>query len=136
MSRINDKIDKIENYLNELKDIVPDKLEEYESNNLIKAACERYFEKIVEAITDIAFMTIAKKKFEIPEDDIDSFRILLKHKIIREDLYKRLKQAKGMRNILAHQYGTIDNKIVFHAITEELKKDTKEFIKAIKEKIK
>tara|TARA_B100001971_G_C18123598_1_gene500770 strand:- start:4 stop:414 length:411 start_codon:yes stop_codon:yes gene_type:complete len=136
LSRINDKIDKIENYLNELKDIVPDKLEEYESNNLIKAACERYFEKIVEAITDIAFMTIAKKKFEIPEDDIDSFRILLKHKIIREDLYKRLKQAKGMRNILAHQYGTIDNKIVFHAITEELKKDTKEFIKAIKEKIK
>ena len=128
MSRINEKIDEIKMYLNELSNIVPDKFEDYKSNNLIKAACERYFEKIIEAITDVAFILIAKKRFRIPEDDTDSFRILLEHKIINEELYKKLKNAKGMRNIIAHEYGKIDDEIVFEAIKEELSKDVREFI--------
>ena len=118
-------------YLNELSKIVPSEFDDYKSNKLVKAACERYFEKIVEAVTDIAFMVIVKRKLRVPEDDIDAFRILLEHKIINEELYKKLKQAKGMRNILAHQYGTINDKIVFEAISEELDKDVKKFIQLI-----
>ena len=38
-----------------------------------------------------------------------------------------------MRNIIAHEYGKIDDKIVFEAITEELERDVKEFIKKVKE---
>lgn len=135
MSKIEDKINQIKKYLNELADIAPDKFDEYGSNKLVKAACERYFEKIVEAVTDVAFMAIAKKKFRIPEDDIDSFKILFENKIIKEGLYKKLKQAKGMRNIIAHEYGKIDDNIVFVAITEELDKDIRTFIEYI-EKIK
>ena len=76
-------------------------------------------------------MAIKQKKFEIPEDDIDAFRILLDHKIIQEALYQKLKDAKGMRNILAHQYGEINDAIVFGSITEELEKDVKEFLEKI-----
>jgi len=36
-----------------------------------------------------------------------------------------------MRNIIAHEYGEIDDEIVFNAITEELIKDVGEFIKGI-----
>ena len=132
MNKISEKIGQIEKYLNELSDIVPDKFKDYKSNNLVKAGCERYFERIIEAITDVAFMLIAKKKFRIPEDDIDSFRILLEYKIINEELYKKLKQAKGMRNILAHEYGRIDDETVFKAITEELEKDVRDFIDNVK----
>ena len=135
MSKIKDKIDGIHIFLEELSKIVPSEFNEYKSNNLVKAACERYFEKVVEAVTDIAFMIIVKRKFRVPEDDIDAFRILLEHKIIDEELYKKLKQAKGIRNILTHQYGTIKDEIVFEAIKEELGKDVREFIDCI-EKIK
>ena len=131
MSKIKDKINETHVYLDELYKIVPSEFDDYKSNKLVKAACERYFEKIVEAVTDIAFMVIVKRKLRVPEDDIDAFRILLEHKIINEELYKKLKQAKGMRNILAHQYGTINDKIVFEAITEELEKDVKKFIQLI-----
>lgn len=132
MSKISEKIKEIEEYLEELKDIVPDKFEEYRSNKLVKAACERYIEKIVEGVTDISFMAITSKKFEIPEDDIDSFRILKEHKIINEELYKKLKEAKGMRNFITHQYGKINDKLVFDSITKELNKDINKFIKEIK----
>lgn len=135
MSKIKDKINEINVYLDELSNIVPSEFDEYKSNNLVKAACERYFEKIVEAVTDIAFMVIVKRKLRVPEDDIDAFKILLEHKIINEELYKKLKEAKGMRNILAHQYGKIDDKIVFEAIKEKLDNDIRNFIKHIKKVI-
>ena len=133
MSKIRDKIDGIHIFLEELSKIVPSEFNEYKSNNLVKAACERYFEKVVEAVTDIAFMLIVKRKFRIPEDDIDAFGILLEHKIIDEELYKKLKQAKGMRNILTHQYGTVKDEIVFEAISEELDRDTRNFLEKIKD---
>ena len=132
MKRVNEKIKQIESFLDELKDIIPDKFKEYRSSNLVKAGCERYFEKIIEGVTDISFMVIAIKKLKIPEDDIASFRILLEHKIITERLYKKLKEGKGMRNILAHQYGDIDDEIIYESITQQLDKDVRDFIDSIK----
>ena len=131
MSKIKDKINQIHVYLEELSKIVPSEFDDYKLNNLIKAACERYFEKIIEAITDMAFMVIVKRNLKIPEDDIDAFNILLENKIIDEELYKKLKQAKGMRNILAHQYGTVNDEVVFETIKEELDKDVEDFIKKV-----
>ena len=130
--RLKDKINEIESLLVDLNEAIPNTIEEYKSNKILKAACERYTEKIIEGVTDLAFMVIKQKKFEIPEDDIDAFRILFDHKIIQEALYQKLKEAKGMRNILAHQYGEVDDAIVFEAITEELEKDVREFISKIK----
>jgi len=129
--RINDKIKEIEGYLTELSEIMPKNFEEYKDVKT-KAACERYFEKIVEAVIDLAFLIIKDKGFKIPEEDKESFDILIKEKIIPEELAERFKDAKGMRNIIAHEYGSVDDEIVFNAITEEIEKDTKEFIKAVK----
>lgn len=136
MSKINEKITQIQGFLDELMETVPATLEEYESNRVIKAACERYFENIVEAITDLAFMVISQKKFRIPEDDIDSFKILEQNGITSNELYKHLKDAKGMRNFIAHQYGEINNKLVFEAIKEEISKDVTEFIGSVRKHIK
>lgn len=132
MSKITDKINAINTYCEELVEIVPDTFEEYTSSNLIKAACERYFEKIVEAATDVAFIVIVQKKFRIPEDDIDAFRILFDNKMIPKEVYKKMKQAKGMRNVLAHQYGIVDDKIVFEAMTKELENDVHLFLTSLK----
>jgi len=135
MKRIKEKINEIKLFLSELEEIIPNKFEEYTSNKTVKAACERYIEKIIEGITDIAFMIIKQRKFEIPEDDIDAFRILNEHKIIQGLLYKKLKEAKGMRNILAHEYGKIDDQIVFNSLNE-LQKDVEGFLKEISKLVK
>ena len=132
MSKISDKIDEIKEYLNELAEIAPSKIEEYKSNIEKKAACERYFEKIVEAITDLAFLIIKNKRLKIPEDDIDAFNILLENRIIDSNLENKLRGAKGMRNIISHQYGKIDDEIVFEGITQDLDTDARKFIKSIK----
>ncbi len=132
MNRREDKIDEIGKYLDELESILPLNFEEYEKDIKIKAACERYFEKIIEAVIDLVFIVIKQKNFKIPEEDRHAFDILAEEKIISERLSEKLKDAKGMRNVIAHEYGKIDDELVFEAITEQLGKDIKEFLDAIR----
>lgn len=134
MNRIKDKIGQIEAFLNELGSIAPDNFEEYASDIEKKAACERYAEKIVEAVIDLAFLMIKNNRLRIPESDTDAFNILVENKIIDEALAANLKKAKGMRNIITHQYGEIDNQIIFEAVKNKLKMDVKKFIRAISKK--
>ena len=136
MSRINEKINEIQKYLDELTEMVPNTLKDYESNKIIRAACERYFEKIVESVTDLAFIVIFLKKFRVPDDDIDSFKILEENGIIDNEIYNKLKDAKGMRNFIAHQYGQINNQIVYESIAEELEKDVRKFIEKVEGSLK
>jgi len=130
--RIEDKTKEIEQYLDELLTIVPDSLDIYKNDIKIKAACERYFEKIIESIVNLTFLIIKDKNLKIPEEDKEAFDILYKEGIIKKKLADRLKEAKGMRNILAHEYGKVDDEIVFNSITFELENDIKEFLKEIK----
>lgn len=134
--RLQDKIAEIEKYLSELGTIMPKKFQDYEPDLKTKAACERYFEVITQAEADLAFLVIRSKGLKIPEEERQAFGILAEEKIIPAKLAERLKEAKGMRNILAHQYGGVDDKIVFDSITKELTKDVREFIQNVKRALK
>ena len=134
-SRIKEKIEEIQQYLNELESIKPDSLKEYLNDLKEKAACERYVEKIMEAVTDLSFLLIKKYDFEKPDDDQSAFKILADNDIITSKVLEKLRNAKGMKNIISHQYGTIDDEIVFEAITQELIKDVREFLKEVGKKI-
>lgn len=127
MSRVKDEIIKVEKYLHELREIVPDSFSNYSENFEKKAACERYFEKIVESVVSISYLFCRHENFEI-QDKSRSFDILLENKIISKELLVKLKEAKGMKNIIAHKYGEIDDFIVFETIIKELIQDIEFFI--------
>ena len=129
--RIKDKIAQIKQYLEELNELKPSTLEDYLEDFTKKAACERYAEKITQALVDLAFLVVKEKKLRIPEEDEEAFDILAKAKVISQSLAIELKNAKGMRNILAHEYGKVNDEIVFNAVDGELERDAKEFIKDI-----
>lgn len=131
-SRKEEKIDEIEKYLFELEEILPTDLEEYKRDIKQKAYCERYFEKIVEAVIDLVFLIIRERGLKTPEDDESSFNILKKENLISETICRKLIEAKGMRNIIAHEYGKIDDEKVFHSITEEIIPDTRDFLNTVK----
>ena len=134
--RINDKIEQIQQFLSELPEIVPNSIEEYLSDISAKAACERYAEKIIQALIDLAFLIIREKKLQSPEDELQAFKILEINKIISTNLSERLQDAKRMRNIIVHEYGEIDDNIIYIAITEQLERDTNEFINSIELSLK
>lgn len=136
-NRMNEKIEEIEQFISELYKFIPPNitLEDYKNDLKTKAICERYSEKIIEAVEDLAFLIINYNNLKYPENEKEIFDVLVKHNIISEKLSKQLKDAKGMRNIIAHEYGKIDDEIVFEAATEQLEKDINEFVKDIEEKL-
>jgi len=129
--RIKDKIEEIDKYLEELYSFIPNDFNEYENDFKIKAACERYFERIIEAVIDLAFLFVRDKGLKKPEDDEVVFDILHDNDVISKELNERLKNAKGMRNIISHKYSNIDDNIVFESVSERLDKDVMEFIESL-----
>ena len=88
--RINDKLEEIEEFLSILLDIIPNSFEEYKSNYEKKWSCEKGFQNIIEAITDVSFLMINEKRLNEPKDDLNAFEILSKKGLITEVLYKKI----------------------------------------------
>lgn len=130
MGRIEDKIQELQAYLDELSSILPTSLEEYKKSIEKKAACERYFEKIIESTIDLAYLIIKKERLDITEKE-KIFQVLFDNKLISENVLSKLKNAKGMRNILAHRYGELDDELIFESVTEELIQDIELFLKEL-----
>ncbi len=129
--RIESKIEELEEYLEEFESFEIPELEQYRNDKKLKAACERYFEKIVEAIISLTLLLIKYKKLKQPEDEEHAFIILSKSGIISEEFAKRLRDAKDMRNRIVHNYVTIDDSVAYHAFSKEIVKDAEEFLGAI-----
>ena len=134
MSRINDKIEEIEKSLDMLNSFTPKDFDEYSKDEKTKAACEHFFEKIIEALADLAFLCIKDMRLVLPKDDVEAFVVLAKNGLISVTLAERLREAKGMRNIISHEYGKVDDELVFDAITNEIPRDAREFIDLINKK--
>ncbi len=132
MNRIKDKEEEIQKQLEELESILPSSYKEYERSIEKKAACERYFEKVVESLIELGYLILKKERFSIPEDN-RIFYALFEKNVISESLMHRLSNAKGMRNILSHKYGEVNDELVYESITEELIRDSEDFLNSIEE---
>ena len=126
-----DKIKELEKYLKELEKVIPQDFEEYIKNLEKRLACERAFEKIIQSVNDLAILIIKKERLTIPDENTKAFEVLSKKNIISSELATNLKKAMGMRNFLAHQYGNIDDEVVFEEIQKEITKDVKEFLREV-----
>lgn len=122
---LQDKREQIKIYLKELHSIIPKNIHSYDLKT--KAACERYVEKIVEASVDYGRLLLKEYGISLPDEDYSVFSLLAEKKIISSNLADKLKRAKGMRNRLAHQYGDIDDEIIFDAL-QYMREDIAEFI--------
>ena len=117
--------------MEELQEFLPETEKEYETNTMARRSSEKTFELASETVIDICNIFISEKKLRQPQDNRDSVKRLMEQKILEEKLGGHLMDMIGFRNLLVHQYGKIDDEIVFEAITEELEKDVKNFISII-----
>jgi uncharacterized protein YutE (UPF0331/DUF86 family) len=84
----------------------------------------------MEAVTDLVMLVIKDKKLIVPEDNSKSFGILAEAKIINEELAEKLQKARGMRNVLVHQYRDVNDEIIFNA-TSSQQGDVKSFLEKV-----
>ncbi|WP_293983200.1 DUF86 domain-containing protein [uncultured Clostridium sp.] len=113
------KIETIERCINRIKIVYennPDNLKDYTKQDSIMLNIQR----ACEASIDLAMHIISVKRLGIPQNSRDAFEVLNEHKIIDDKLSRNLKAMVGFRNIVVHDYQSINIKVVQSIISNNL----------------
>jgi uncharacterized protein YutE (UPF0331/DUF86 family) len=75
---------------------------------MLRAAVERWMQVAIEACIDVATHEVAVRGWTPPEYSRDAFLTLAGHGLLPMPLGKRLALAAGLRNVLVHDYVSVD----------------------------
>lgn len=115
-NRILAKVAELDGYLGELDSIRPTDREEYDEIEK-KRACERLLQISIETVISICQLFVVGLQLGLPSEENDLFEKLARAGIVSPDLAKILYGMKGFRNILVHEYGKVDDDLVFLFLT-------------------
>jgi len=113
--RVLAKIDELDGYLRELAEIAPRDFNDFQKTTT-KRACERLLQIAVETVLDICQLFVSGYRLGLPTQEEDLFERLSKAGHITSSLKHLLKDMRGFRNILVHEYAEVDDEIVFETI--------------------
>ncbi len=119
---INYRLDLILKYLERLKQLESVSLEDYLNNFDQQLITEHLLQLIIEAASDINSSLLVQVHEITPATYFDSFIEAGRRGIISTELAADLAQSAGLINRLVHQYETLDNRLVFAAISLALEK--------------
>lgn len=117
--RILARLDDLDGYLRELRQVVPLSFEGFRRVET-KRACQRLLQISVESVIDICGLLVAGLLLGLPAEEEDVFAKLETAGIVSPELGQVLRRMRGLRNILVHEYGRVNDRIVFEVLKEKL----------------
>lgn len=129
---IYDKIMEMEYPLSLVQENMPQGAEEFSSMGLMRDGIMKRVEFIIQNIIDICAVISADLKLEKPYSEDDIIDNMNMAGILEENLVRKIHEMKGLRNVLVHRYGKIDDGLVYESLTRDLD-DFEIFINRIRE---
>ncbi len=117
--RVLTKLDELDGYLRELRAVAPDRFADYQRTEK-RRSCERLIQVSVEAVIDICALLVAGLRLGLPGEEDDLFERLYRHGAISGPMADTLRRMKGLRNLLVHEYGRVNDEIVFETVRGRL----------------
>lgn len=118
------KLSELEKYYRQIKEYEEITVDEYSADWKAQRIVERTLQMMIETCADIASHIIADKGFRVPRSYADTFKVLYEENILQSSLFHSVNKMAKFRNIVVHQYDTVDAEIVVGI----LKKDLKDFM--------
>jgi len=128
------KIDQMKGYLTELEKVLPETYEDYKTIEK-RRSTERLLQLSIEAVIDICNLVVSGLDLGLPSKESDLFDKLANEGIISEETKNTLYEMRGFRNILVHEYATVDNQLVFET-AQDSTEDFRKFTSEIKYRLK
>ena len=114
------KISIIKNCLNTIQKVTsldPAKLDDY----MVEDVFVLNLQRAIQASIDMANIIIAMKGWRLPASYKDSFKELLKQKIIDQATFEQMSKMVGFRNIAVHEYQELNRAILASILKNNLK---------------
>jgi len=118
--RILVKVDQLEGYLRDLCSIEPRDFQEYRQVEK-KRACERMLQLAIEVAIDICHLLVSGLRLGLPAEEADLFGKLTAANVLSTEMGEILREMKGFRNILVHEYAVVDDRLVYEAVKSKAK---------------
>lgn len=132
---ITGKLSRLREYLSYLSTLRDTSLEAFTTDFKARGAAERYLHLAIESVIDIGNEIISALQFRRPERYRDIPYILAEAGIIPSELAVEVAKMIGFRNLLVHDYATIDRGLE-HEFLQTRLPDFKTFMKCIAEWLK
>lgn len=120
---INEKLEKLKEYLGLLKVYRKSSLEELKKDLKLQGAVRCYLQLSIECAIDIGEIIISGLRLPRPEEAGEVIEILGRQRIIPISFSKKFAPVAGLRNILVHEYAKVD----IHKLYQHLKNDLEDF---------
>jgi uncharacterized protein YutE (UPF0331/DUF86 family) len=124
------KLAQIDTYLKQIGDFSRISLNRYKVDWKTQRIVERTLHILIEACVDIANHIISDQEMRLPTGYADTFKVLMENKVIGKNLCGTLEKMARFRNLVVHQYETIDPSIVVSILHRDLR-DFQKYKKAI-----
>lgn len=110
--RILSRLGELDGYLRELGQVAPESFEAYQSV-ATRRACERLLQVAIESVIDTCALVVSGLSLGVPGDEEDLITKLENADVLSTSTAETVRSMKGFRNILVHQYGRVDDRIVY-----------------------
>jgi uncharacterized protein YutE (UPF0331/DUF86 family) len=117
--RLLTKLDELDTHLAELRSIAPTDFNDYLAVEK-RRACERLLQISVEAVIDTCALLVSGLRLGLPAEEDDLFERLAARGVVSGGMAETLRRMKGLRNLLVHEYGRIDDRLVFETVRNRL----------------
>jgi len=95
-------------------------VDSYRSDWKIQRIVERTLQMMIELCADIASHVISDNELRTPETYADTFRVLAENGILTPEQLAVMEKMAKFRNIVVHQYETVDAEIVILVLRRHL----------------
>ncbi|MEW6697222.1 MAG: type VII toxin-antitoxin system HepT family RNase toxin [Bacillota bacterium] len=128
---ISERISDIKRALEIISKIAVTNKESFLKDEIMMSAAKYQLILAIEAAQNICNHLAARVARTAPTSYADCFRILAENQIISDKLAHKLTSMAKFRNLLVHQYGKIDNVIIYQIISSDTI-DLQNYIREIK----
>ncbi len=117
---IMDKIKEVDYSLYLIMENMPKDSKEFNNMGLLKDGIMKRLELIIQNIIDICAIISSDLRLEKPDSEEKIIDNLGKAGILNNEMVNKIKEMKGLRNILVHRYGKINDELIFENINKDL----------------
>jgi uncharacterized protein YutE (UPF0331/DUF86 family) len=114
------KLRQINEFTTDLREMRGPSKATYLDDTILQRAVERTLMNVIQACIDLAQYIRATEDLSPSGTGKAEIEALGNASILSEETVRKLQEAVGFRNILAHRYGTVDHDVVYDVLSEDL----------------
>ena len=113
------RLEQIDKHLKKISVYKSLSYEEFEANSTARDIVEYNLFQIINHILDMIEHIVVDEDYGFPQNSYEAAVILFEKKIIDTEDLSLLKKMIGFRNVIGHDYISIDKQIVYSILTEK-----------------